>query len=102
MVSGWFDWTAFLPPVLFHIVWNRLFDRLLLKGVVDSDKKPENLMVPYIKENKIFPDANGNLTARFKSSFLEVTPGRSAYICNVQKSFWNVLDKLESQDESDL
>ena len=78
MVSGWFDWTAFLPPILFHIVWKRLFDKLMCINTVDKDKKPETIMVKYIKENKIVMNAEGLYTARFKSYFLDVTSGRSA------------------------
>ena len=53
----------------------------------------------YMQENKTFTDAQENLTGRVKSSFLEVPPRPSAYICDLQKSASSVLYKLEAQDE---
>ena len=80
------EWTAFVPPLVFHAIWENLFERMHEKGHAK--------MVAHLIKHVFQRDENKLWTAKWRSSLVEVPPGFSTYASNAMASRWAKLDRM--------
>lgn len=86
LVQGWFDFIAFMPPILRTVIWRRYRQRINGEnGSVEQLGKAETLMVAYIDEYQI-PLQDDMFQPKWASDFKSCSPSFSAYTLNSEEA----------------
>ena len=88
------QWTAFVPSVLFHVIWDALLDRMAQHPRVRK----------YTVDQLLVRTLDGLWSAKWRSSLEECPVGYSSYSSNVAESIWKKLDNVhpEGADRQDV
>jgi len=100
-VTLWMECSAFWPSnTLRHIYWARHLQRLSGVGIRSDDQRAEPKIVEYLIKHQVPLSDQGYHSARWFSSWLETSPGRSTHLGNVIESLWSKMDAHHAADEA--